>query len=322
MAQNNRIAGRVAGAPLGAGLCMAAAVAMAASPASAAELPQTSPVGASLILSDTFRSSTHDAEADANEWRRRCGFFGCRRGWRGRRGVRAGDVLAGVAIVGGIAAIASAANNNRRRDRDVVVVERDNRYDRDRQWREDNQQRQEIEELRRRTDEQQREIEYLRSRGLDARAMSGERARATALPPVSAPLTIEGAIDRCSQVVGIDSQVTSIDGVDRTGSGWSVRGQVAGQQSFSCQIGTDGQIQSLDNGGFSSNSPVSGAPLRAEGQWSDDRYADARAGVAGSVGGQRFAYAGQATSARPAEPLVPLTSDRMPAYPGGPVPGQ
>lgn len=308
-------------ATLGASLAMAAALATGAAPAHAAGLPETTLAAGPLSLSGHFRSSRIEEADLVNEWRR-CGWRGCyrrgwHRGWRGRRGVGAGDVIAGVAILGGIAAIASAANNNRRRDRDVVVVEREDRYDRDRRWREENEQRREIEELRRRTDEQEREIEYLRSRGVDARSVSGDRARQTALPPVRAPLTIEGAIDRCVEVVGIDDEVAGVEGVDRTGSGWSVRGRIADGESFDCRIGSDGQIEALENRGFSASEPTySAAPQRAEGQWQDSRYADARAAMRGSGAPARVAY----SDGRPNEPLVPLTSDRMPAYPGGPVP--
>lgn len=42
-----------------------------------------------------------------------------RRGWRHRRGLDGGDLLAGALIIGGIAVIASAANNDRRRYRDL-----------------------------------------------------------------------------------------------------------------------------------------------------------------------------------------------------------
>ncbi|MEO1489548.1 MAG: hypothetical protein AAFR88_08975, partial [Pseudomonadota bacterium] len=291
-------------------LSLAAALSIAAAPAQAADIPAQATAGSPLALTGAFdRSSfdttTYDGNADIREWRR-WGRRGWRRGWHGRRhrGIGAGEVIAGVAILGGIAAIASA-NNNRRRDRDVVIVEReryradvrdDYRYDEQR----DIQRDQEIQELRRRTDEQQREIEYLRSRGLDASRVSGAEARQNALPPVSqlppvtAPLTIDGAIDRCTQVVELDAQVSGIDGVDRTQSGWSVRGRIADGQSFSCEVGNDGQIQRLSNGAFSSLGGTRDTrdvryyeTQRAAGQWSDDRYADAR----GAMSGQRFADA-------------------------------
>jgi hypothetical protein len=52
----------------------------------------------------------------ASQWR---GWGGRGRGWRGRnRGVDGGDILAGILILGGIAAVASAAtSNSRNRDR-------------------------------------------------------------------------------------------------------------------------------------------------------------------------------------------------------------
>lgn len=311
-------------------LGFAAALALAAMPAQAADLSAGSPGqgAAPHALAQTFDTTTYDADADTADWRR-CGWRGCwgrgwrGGGWRGRRGVSAGDVLAGVAIVGGIAAIASAANNNnRRRDRDVVIVERDRDFDRDRYEDRDYERDREIEELRRRTDEQQREIEYLRSRGLDASRLPGSQVRRDVLPPVTAPLTIDGAIDRCTEVVGIDSAVAGIDGVDRTGTGWSVRGRLTDGQSFSCDINSNGQVERLGNGAFSevgSRGFGGYAELRAEGQWSDDRYADARGSLASAS-----PSAGAMAGAAPAygRPLVPLTTERMPAYPGGPLPGE
>ena len=54
-------------------------------------------------------------DESASQWR---GGWRDRR-WRGRnRGVDAGDILAGVLILGGIAAVASAATNNARRNGD------------------------------------------------------------------------------------------------------------------------------------------------------------------------------------------------------------
>lgn len=58
---------------------------------------------------------------------------GPRWGWGGyhhRDRVDAGDVLTGILIIGGIAAIASAASNNKKRDR-YERRDRDDRYERD-----------------------------------------------------------------------------------------------------------------------------------------------------------------------------------------------
>lgn len=105
------------------GMMMAAAATMAV-PAQAANI--SAPVGQAINL-DQLRTSPlsldgmqwDESDETANRWRRRCRRFGCR-----RRGIRGGDILAGALILGGIAAVASAAsNNNRRRDREVIVRE-------------------------------------------------------------------------------------------------------------------------------------------------------------------------------------------------------
>lgn len=104
---------------------MMAALSMAVSPASAAELPNAAPIVASGIATpgvfdeDSLKADRH------RYWR-----------YRGRHhhhGIDAGDVLAGVLIIGGIAAIANAASNSERdrryRERDVRYRD-DYRYDR------------------------------------------------------------------------------------------------------------------------------------------------------------------------------------------------
>ncbi len=315
----------------GAAACASAAASLAFTPAQAATsgpvgsepvatLGYTNAIHADFARGGPFDASTYDAQADTAEWRGRWGWGrrGWRRGWRGhRRGVRAGDVLAGVAIIGGIAAIASAANN-RRRDRDVVVV-REDRYERDREW----QQEREIDDLRRQMEEQQRELDYLRSRGVSAERIppsATARPLPQVAPPVQperygAPITIDTAIDRCVEVIEIDSAVSEVDGVNRTGTGWSITGRVAEGQSFTCRIDRNGQIEALENGrGFSSYSTTP-TQRAAPGQWSGGQYADARAAMRGAPSAS-FA------DARGSQPLVPLSSDRIPAYPGRPLPGE
>ncbi len=86
---------------------MAAAISMAATPAHAAEFSDLSSAGAAVPFATP---GVFDAEAvNANGHRRY-------RGYRHRR-AGVGDVLAGVLIIGGIAAIASAASKNRDNDR-------------------------------------------------------------------------------------------------------------------------------------------------------------------------------------------------------------
>jgi len=113
---------------------LAAAATFTATPAQAAELTPGATSSAAVTAAQmdfnrggAFDTSIYNSAAETSEYRRRR--------WRGYRRYRrnridGGDVLAGVLILGGIAAIASAASNNNR-DRDRY---RDRRYER----REDN----------------------------------------------------------------------------------------------------------------------------------------------------------------------------------------
>lgn len=95
-----------------------AALSMAATPALAAE------IAPSAARSHIAPAAAYDADAAKAENHRYYRY----RPYRHRHGVSAGDVLAGVLIIGGIAAIASAANKDRDeryRDRDY----RDRPYD-------------------------------------------------------------------------------------------------------------------------------------------------------------------------------------------------
>ncbi len=266
---------------------MAAALSMAtATPVSAAEIAQAPVTAASLSLIGGFSSSAYDPGTQVSEWGR-CGWRGCyRRGWRGHRGARAGDVLAGVAIIGGIAAIASAANNNRRRDREVVVVERDRVIDR-------------------RYDDRRYDNRRVDDRRTYSRSSNGSG--------------IDNAVSQCLAEIERDARVESVDGASRVAQGWIVSGTLFNGSGFTCEIDNDGRISRLDYGGFQGSS-LDGT---ADGQWSDDRYASARSSLDGV---QRFAVADSSDETfledRPDQPLVPLSSDNMPAYPGGPLPGE
>ena len=105
MAQFNRFAAFSA--------CIAA-LSMAATPLAAADLPIAAPSGASTVP----HFAVFDADSLKAEGHRR---------WRYRDRIDAGDVLAGVLIIGGIAAIANAAAKS---DRNERYRERDERYDR------------------------------------------------------------------------------------------------------------------------------------------------------------------------------------------------
>lgn len=272
------------------------------SPALAAEVPQAPSTagltGVALADFDAFSSSAYDTDQDVNEWRR-CGWYGCyrrgwRRGWRGgwrrHRGISTGEAIAGAVIIGGIAAIA-ASSNNRRREPDVVVVEREvrdaPRYD---------------------------------SRQSNPRASGGSG--------------IDNAVNQCLTAIERDVRVDAVDGATRVARGWVVTGSVFDGSPFTCEIGNDGRISNIDYGRFrGSDARGVRAPLEASygsqapGQWSDDAYASARASVSSgassgvsrpAVSAERFASA----DIPDGQPLVPLTSDRMPAYPGGPIPSE
>lgn len=256
-----------------------------ASPAAAANLPSTN-LGAA---SAAFDHSRYDPAAGVADWR--CRGWGCGYGRRGfrryRRGPSAGDVLIGAAIIGGIAAIASS-NNRRQRDRDVVIVERDVRV------RDDNPRYDE------RRDDRRSGVRGTGSAGLDS------------------------AVDQCLARIERDVRVDTVDGVERNGAGWQVRGTLFNGAPFECRIGNDGQIDGVDYSASFSSAPStpylgraerlpSGAVAPADSvaylgkeqaQWSDQRYAAARARL-----GQ------PAPSAAPAD-------QPLPAYPGGPIPGE
>lgn len=272
----------------GAVVGLVAAASMATTPAFAADIPSDMVIqptqGSAAFIQ--FDSSSYDSDTEIAEWRR--GWYRGR-GWRRhRRGVRTGDVLAGVLILGGIAAVASAANNNRRRERDVVIVERDDNRDRH--------------ENRRRNNRR------------DDRRSTGASG-------------LENAVSQCVDRIEQDIRVDSVDSVDRNGEGWLVTGALFNGSGFQCRIGNDGQIADIDYGALSSRSDAGDRDFgenrfegadRAEGQLDDSTYLAAR----GTVTAQPEARSVERVAERPSEPLVPLSAERAPAYPGGPVPGE
>ena len=102
---------------LSAAAALLASFSLAATPATAADSPS---FGQDRTFSVASAGPLQASDGDSYDNHRR---------WRGRNRVDAGDVIVGVAILGGIAAIASAANKNKR-----------DRYD-DRRYRNDYQRR-------------------------------------------------------------------------------------------------------------------------------------------------------------------------------------
>lgn len=272
-----------------------AGVTIFAVPAAAAS-PVSNPVIAAPA--HVFDFSRYDPQAGTAEWRCRwrCGWggWGRHRGWRRNR-IDGGDVLIGAAIIGGAIAIANA-NDRRQRERDVVIIERDPRYRyRDRDW----------------------------DRDRDDRRAS---------PRGTGVSGLDNAVTLCLDRIERDVRVDTVDDVRRTASGWQVSGALFNGAPFACRIGNGGEIDSIDYGeGFARSGDSSGAGSnspRGDGQWSDSRYADARMAVGGTVRPD-LAVQEAAIPAAAAQPRTAVNNDprlvtgtAMPAYPGGPIPGE
>lgn len=140
-------------------------------------------------------------------------------GWRGYRGYRGhrrhrdridgGDILAGILVIGGIAAIASAASKN----------SRDRRYE-DRDYRSDNQ----------RYDD----------RRSDTRDDRGIRGMESAISACS---------NAAERQAGRDARVSAIESVVRDGNGWRVEGELSNsdQLKFLCGA-TEGRVDFVQLG--------------------------------------------------------------------------
>jgi len=254
------------------------------------------PVASGLALgapSASFDHSRYDPVSATADWRRcrwGCGWGG-RRGWRRNR-VDAGDVLIGAAIIGGIAAIASS-NNRRQRERDVVVVERDVR---DGDWRDDN-------------------------RRVDDRRVDDRR---TSTPRGNGASGLDNAVNQCLDRIERDVRVDTVENVERTGAGWRVSGVLFNGSSFQCRIGNGGQIDGIDYGDGFRDVGLAPAPgsRAADSQWDDQRYANARLAVGGTVRPDMAVQEASLTSAAAPAPVRTAANTALPAYPGGPVPGE
>jgi hypothetical protein len=129
---------------------------------------------------------------------------------------------------------------------------------------------------------------------------------------------LDNAVNICLDRIERDVRVDTVDSVERSASGWQVSGALFNGAPFVCHIGNDGRIDTLDYGAGS----AAGAPPRADGQWDESSYAAARAGIGGTV---RPDIAVQETAVQrdPREPRsAAAVSAAMPAYPGGPIPGE
>ena len=152
------------------------------------------------------------------------------RGWGGGWGGHArhhdridgGDVLAGTLIVGGLAAIASAASKAARQQGDYRQPQP--RY---------------REEAPRYREEAPRYREEVPRYG-----------EADDRPEWRDGTGIDGAVNRCIDELNRGrNRVGEVESVNRDGGGWRVAGTTTGDSSFSCVIDRDGRIRSVSVAG-------------------------------------------------------------------------
>lgn len=195
-----------------AALALAASLSMAATPVLAAALPSARPAPAAAVQGVLADAPAKDV---ANGHRGGWG-GGWNRGWRGHRdrGIDGGDVLAGILVIGGIAAIASAANRSQQERREREAGYPDARYP-DRDSRDD----------------------YRRGSAGYGYDRGGADAR------YAASRGMESAVDSCvDEVQRSDRDVYSVDEVGREGDGWRVTGRTVNDRPFDCSVDRDGRI--------------------------------------------------------------------------------
>lgn len=162
---------------------------------------------------------------------------------RHRDRIDAGDVLAGVLIIGGIAAIASAASKS---SREREYRNRDFRYPQTR--------------YPDRTDR------YRYDDNPSRNSYGGGMGN---------------AVDMClGEIERGSDRVDSVDSASRSGEGWHVTGRLTDGAGFSCRIDNSGRLRSLDLGGSpaygASNDGDWDYPVEDR-QYDDATYARARA---------------------------------------------
>ena len=166
---------------------------------------KTSRLAATLAVTAAFGLAASPAAAQGWGW-------GGGGGWGHHRDrIDAGDVIAGILIIGGIAAIASAASSHKRDRRDEdrrpeYPRDRANGYgnDNDQQWNQQGQQ-------------------------------NG---------------SVDSAVARCSNEVSRGSgRNVSVETINRDGDGWRVSGRTGEGADFTCSVDSSGQIRNVQVGG-------------------------------------------------------------------------
>lgn len=142
------------------------------------------------------------------------------RGWHRDRGIDGGDVLAGILIIGGIAAIASAASNaNRNRER---TIPRDNRPQDD--------------DYRYRSDDLPRQDDWRSEGRVQDWQGSGQGSRS------GVTSGIDGAVDSCVAEAQRNGEVDEVFNAARNGSGYRVSGALRNGDGFTCDVNGQGGV--------------------------------------------------------------------------------
>ena len=133
---------------------------------------------------------------------------------------------------------------------------------------------------------------------------------------------IDRAASMCVSAIERDARVEAVDSVDRTAAGWTVSGRLFDGQGFTCAIGQDGRIDTIDygNGAASYGTAYDGRAFSGEdNQLPADRYRDARADIEARGG---YAVVADTAPVLQGSPNAgPPPEGPVPAYPGGPLPG-
>ena len=154
-------------------------------------------------------------------------------GWGHRHHDRvdAGDVIAGVLILGGIAAIASAASNSNKAKRE---------RSRDYQYPDQSYPRQSYPQRDSSADYgNDSRPDYDDSRGESRWDPDGEVSGQSR--------GLDRAVDRCaSEIERGDRRIDEIEDVARKGDGWRVTGRVTGGDNFECTVDRDGRVSDTE----------------------------------------------------------------------------
>lgn len=161
------------------------------------------------VLASAAALSMAATPAMARDW----GWGGGGWGHRHHDRVDAGDIFAGILIIGGIAAIASAASKSSKNSR------------------------------------QRAETRNSEDSGYRSEESNGGYAR-DARPEWREGSGINSAVNRCMDEIDRGkTRVESVDSAARDGDGWRVQGRVDGNGTFTCAIDGEGRIREVSING-------------------------------------------------------------------------